>query len=172
MWWPELIGFIGFIFYRLFFCERSPATTSVEFLLNGREARRALLSEMAHLFMTLRAVNHRLTNLPAQQLPAIAASLAASIAECGELLSAPQSQKSGKADSDHAVQVHKLVTRISSLLQDRSFEGRWAAVVLVKALVEAGQWEILRGSEPFVRGLMGILSVSILIHEFSLRFNC
>lgn len=155
-----------------FFCERSPATTSVEFLLNGRAAGRALLSEMAHLFMTLRAVNHRLTNLPAQQLPAIAASLAASITECGELLSAPQSQKSGKADSDHAVQVHKLVTRISSLLQDRSFEGRWAAVVLVKALVEAGQWEILRGSEPFVRGLMGILSVSILIHGFSLRINC
>ncbi len=157
----------------LFFCrKRSQATTSLEFLLDGRAARRALLSEMAHLFMTLRAVNHRLTNLPVQQLPAIAASLAASITECGELLSTPQSQKAGKADSDHAVQVHKLVTRISSLLQDRSFEGRWAAVVLVKALVEAGQWEILRGSEPFVRGLMGILSVSILTHEFDLGFDC
>ncbi|KAL4870520.1 hypothetical protein BDV12DRAFT_55407 [Aspergillus spectabilis] len=113
---------------------------------------------MAHMSVNLRAVNHRLTNVPAQQLPAIAASLAASISECGELLSAPQAQKVGKTDSDHAVQVHKLVTRLSSLLQDRSFEGRWAAVVLVKALVEAGQWEILRGSEPFVRGLMGILS--------------
>ncbi|KAL4919432.1 rRNA processing/ribosome biogenesis-domain-containing protein [Aspergillus aurantiobrunneus] len=113
---------------------------------------------MAHIYMTLRAVNHRLTSLPVQNLPAIVASLAASITECGDLLSAPQSQKAGKADSDHAVQVHKLVTRLSSLLQDRSFEGRWAAVVLVKALVEAGQWEILRGSEPFVRGLMAILS--------------
>ncbi|KAL4788061.1 rRNA processing/ribosome biogenesis-domain-containing protein [Aspergillus varians] len=116
------------------------------------------MSGMAHMHMTLRAVNHRLTNLPVQKLPAIAASLAASISECGELLSTPQSQKSGRVDSDQAVQVHKLVTRISSLLQDRSFEGRWAAVVLVKALVEAGQWEILRGSEPFVRGLMAILS--------------
>ncbi|KAL4807789.1 rRNA processing/ribosome biogenesis-domain-containing protein [Aspergillus unguis] len=113
---------------------------------------------MAQLSMILRAVNHRLTSLPVQKLPAIAASLAASISECGELLSAPQSQKAGKTDSDHGVQVHKLVTRLSSLLQDRSFEGRWAAVVLVKAVVEAGQWEILRGSEPFVRGLMSILS--------------
>ncbi|KAL4883307.1 rRNA processing/ribosome biogenesis-domain-containing protein [Aspergillus karnatakaensis] len=113
---------------------------------------------MAHLSMTLRAVNHRLTSLPAQQLPAIAASLASSISECGDLLLTPQSQKAGKSDSDHAVQVHKLVTRLSSLLQDRSFEGRWTAVVLVKAVVEAGQWEILRGSESFVRGLMGILS--------------
>ncbi|KAJ0420860.1 rRNA processing/ribosome biogenesis-domain-containing protein [Aspergillus carlsbadensis] len=113
---------------------------------------------MAHLIMSLRAINHRLTSLPAQQLPAVAASLAASISECGELLSAPQSQKTGRTDSDHAVQVHKLVTRLSSLLQDRTFEGRWAAVVLIKALVEAGQWEILRGSEPFVRGLMGILN--------------
>ncbi|RDW78758.1 uncharacterized protein DSM5745_05610 [Aspergillus mulundensis] len=101
---------------------------------------------MAHISMTLRAVNHRLTNLPVQKLPSIAASLAASITECGELLSAPQSQRAGKSDSDHAVQVHKLVTRLSSLLQDRSFEGRWAAVVFVKALVEAGQWEILRGN--------------------------
>ncbi|KAL2865648.1 RIX1/PELP1 family protein [Aspergillus lucknowensis] len=115
---------------------------------------------MAYMLMSLRAVNHRLTNLPVRELPAIAASLAASIAECGELLSAPQSQKAGKTDSDHAVQVHKLVTRISSLLQDRTCEGRWAAVVLVKALVEAGQWEILRGSEPLVRGLMGILNKS------------
>ncbi|KAL2854672.1 rRNA processing/ribosome biogenesis-domain-containing protein [Aspergillus pseudodeflectus] len=113
---------------------------------------------MAHLIMSLRAVNHRLTSLPVQQLPAIAASLAASISECRELLSAPQSQRTGRTDSDHAVQVHKLVTRLSSLLQDRTFEGRWTAVVLIKALVEAGQWEILRGSEPFVRGLMGILN--------------
>ncbi|KAI9374921.1 rRNA processing/ribosome biogenesis-domain-containing protein [Aspergillus egyptiacus] len=115
---------------------------------------------MDHSLMSLRAVNHRLTSLPVQQLPPIAATLAASISECGELLSTPQSQKTGKTESDHAVQVHKLVTRLSSLLQDRTCEGRWAAVVLVKALVEAGQWEILRGSEPFVRGLMGILNKS------------
>ncbi|PTU24740.1 hypothetical protein P175DRAFT_0471169 [Aspergillus ochraceoroseus IBT 24754] len=115
---------------------------------------------MAHMLMSLRAVNHRLTNLPVEKLPQVAASLAASLTECGELLSAPQSQRTNKGDSETAVQIHKLVTRLTSLLQDRTCEGRWTAVVLVKALVEAGQWEMLRGSEPFVRGLMSILNKS------------
>ncbi|KAF7597365.1 hypothetical protein BBP40_006306 [Aspergillus hancockii] len=50
------------------------------------------------------------------------------------------------------------MTRLASLLQDRSPEGRWTAVVLVKAVMEAGQWEILRGCEPLVRGLIAILT--------------
>ncbi|GKZ18631.1 hypothetical protein AbraIFM66951_007651 [Aspergillus brasiliensis] len=115
---------------------------------------------MAYMSMSLHAVNHRLTNVPVKQLPHLASCLASSISNCGELLSTPQSQKSGKADSDNAVQVHKLITRLGSLLQDRTYEGRWTAVVLVKALVEAGQWEILRSSEPFVRGLISILGKS------------
>lgn len=107
----------------------------------------------------LRAVTHRLTTTPVDQLPSITAFLAASLSDCSELLSAPQAQKPGKGDSDHAVQIHKLKTRLASLLQDRTVEGRWTAVVLVKATVEAGQWEILRGYEPIVRGLVGILAV-------------
>ncbi|PYI09988.1 hypothetical protein BO78DRAFT_467468 [Aspergillus sclerotiicarbonarius CBS 121057] len=114
---------------------------------------------MAYMSMSLHAVNHRLTNVPVKHLPHFASSIAASISNCGELLSTPQSQKA-KADSDNAVQVHKLMTRLGSLLQDRTYEGRWTAVVLVKALVEAGQWEILRGCEPFVRGLISILAKS------------
>ena len=108
---------------------------------------------------TLRAITHRLTTTPVDQLPSIASFLATSLSDCAELLSAPQSQKPGKSDSDNAVQIHKLKTRLASLLQDRSVEGRWTAVVLVKATVEAGQWEILRGYEPIVRGLIGILAV-------------
>ncbi|GES66887.1 rRNA processing/ribosome biogenesi [Aspergillus terreus] len=113
---------------------------------------------MASMSMSLHAVNHRLTNIPVKQLPSLASSLAASLSNCGELLSSPQSQKAAKSDSDNAVQVHKLMTRLTSLLQDRTPEGRWTAVVLVKAVVEAGQWEVLRACEPFVRGLMGILT--------------
>ncbi|KAJ5702397.1 hypothetical protein N7488_009945 [Penicillium malachiteum] len=107
---------------------------------------------------TLRAVTHRLTTTPVEQLPAIASFLATSLTDCAELLSAPQAAKSGKSESDNAVQIHKLKTRLTSLLQDRSIEGRWTAVVLVKATVEAGQWEILRGYEPIVRSLIGILA--------------
>jgi pre-rRNA-processing protein RIX1 len=110
---------------------------------------------------TLRAITHRLTTTPVEQLPSIASFLATSLSDCAELLSAPQNQKSGKLDSDNAVQIHKLKTRLASLLQDRSVEGRWTAVVLVKAMVEAGQWEILRGYEPIVRSLISILSVCI-----------
>ncbi|KAH1499038.1 hypothetical protein KXV92_006544 [Aspergillus fumigatus] len=107
---------------------------------------------------TLRAVTHRLTTTPVDQLPQIASFLATSLTDCGELLSATQNQKSGKSESDNAVQIHKLKTRLASLLQDRSFEGRWTAVVLVKATVEAGQWEVLRGCEPLVRSLVAILA--------------
>ncbi|CAG7962234.1 unnamed protein product [Penicillium salamii] len=106
---------------------------------------------------TLRAITHRLTTTPVEQLPSKAALLATSLNDCAALLSAPQNQK-GKSDSDNAVQLHKLKTRLASLLQDRSVEGRWTAVVLVKAAVEAGQWEILRGYEPIVRSLIGILA--------------
>lgn len=108
---------------------------------------------------TLRAVTHRLTTTPVDQLPSIASFLATSLSDCAELLSAPQTQKPGKSDSENAVQVHKLKTRLASLLQDRSVEGRWTAVLLVKATVEAGQWEILRGYEPIVRSLIAILAV-------------
>ncbi|KAJ5908430.1 hypothetical protein N7495_001112 [Penicillium taxi] len=107
---------------------------------------------------TLRAVTHRLTTTPVEQLPSIASFLATSLSDCAELLSAPQNQKLAKTDSDHVVQIHKLKTRLASLLQDRSIEARWTAVVLVKAAVEAGQWEILRGYEPIVRNLITILA--------------
>lgn len=76
------------------------------------------------------------------------------------LLSTPQGQKVSRNDSETAIQLHKLKSRLVSLLQDRTLEGRWTAVVLVKAALEAGQWEILRGYEPIVRSLIGILAVS------------
>ncbi|KAE8150400.1 rRNA processing/ribosome biogenesis-domain-containing protein [Aspergillus avenaceus] len=114
---------------------------------------------MASMSMSLHAVNHRLTNIPVKQLPPIASCLATSLSNCGEILSAPQNQKS-KSESDTAIQVHKLMTRLASLIQDKSPEGRWTAVVLIKAVVEAGQWEILRGCEPLVRGLIAVLSKS------------
>lgn len=115
---------------------------------------------------TLRAIAHRLTTTPVEQLPSIASFLATSLTDCAELLSTPQTQKPGKNDSENTVQVHKVKTRLVSLLQDRTVEGRWTAVVLAKALVEAGQWEVLRGYEPIVRGLIGTLAV----RQLKIRF--
>ncbi|KAJ9257881.1 hypothetical protein DTO207G8_1658 [Paecilomyces variotii] len=106
---------------------------------------------------TLRAVTHRLTTTPVNQLPQIAAFLATALGDCADILSAPQSQNNARSESDASLQVHKLKTRLTGLLQDRSIEGRWTAVILVKATIEAGRWEILRGCEPWVRGLLSVL---------------
>lgn len=109
---------------------------------------------------SLRAVTHRLTTTPVKELPQIAPHLATSLGDCGQILSSPQSQKSAKGSSEASLLVHKLKIRISSLLQDQSVEGRWTGVILVKAAVEVGQWELLRSCEPWVRSLMSILNVS------------
>lgn len=75
---------------------------------------------------------------------------------------APLSLPSNPAKTD-ANLVHKLKTQISSLLAGKSPEGRFAAVVLIKGVVEVGGWEILKTSEPWVRGLLSILSVSNIL---------
>jgi len=56
------------------------------------------------------------------------------------------------------VAVHKFRTLITTLLQDRTVQGRWSAIVLVKATVEVGGWETLQKSLPWVRGLLGFLN--------------
>lgn len=108
-------------------------------------------------FNSLRAVTHRLNNTPVKELPHIAYFLASSIQNCGDALKTTSGQSSGKND-DLSLQVHKLKAKITSLLQDRSAEGRCTAVILIKATVEAGGREILASSEPWVRGLLTLLS--------------
>lgn len=107
-------------------------------------------------FNALRPITQRLTATPVKVLPHIAYFLASSIANCGQALQTASDQATGRSN-DNVVLVHKLKTRISSLLQDRSHEGRFTAVVLVKAIVEAGGREVLGSSEPWVRGLLAIL---------------
>jgi pre-rRNA-processing protein RIX1 len=108
---------------------------------------------------SLRAVTHRLNNTTVKELPHIASFLASSILNSADALKNTSGQSAGKND-DLALQIHKLKARISSLLQDRSAEGRFTAVILVKATVEAGGREILESCEPWVRGLLAILSKS------------
>lgn len=63
-----------------------------------------------------------------------------------------------KTSSEASVAVHKYKTLLSTLLQDRTIQGRWSAIVLIKATIEVGGWETLQKSLPWVRGLLGILS--------------
>lgn len=55
------------------------------------------------------------------------------------------------------VHVHKLKTQVNTLLTGKSNNGRFTAVVLIKAIVDVGGWECLRLSEPWVRGLLSVI---------------
>lgn len=102
----------------------------------------------------LRALAFRLSATPSKQLPGVAAQIAGSIWNCRDLLSTPSDAKQA---NDASTTVHRFKTQLSTLLQDRSIEGRWAAVVLVKATIEAGGPEVLAKCNPWVRNLLGIL---------------
>ncbi|KAL8691114.1 MAG: hypothetical protein Q9218_003588 [Villophora microphyllina] len=105
----------------------------------------------------LRSVTQRLSSTPAVQLPHIVPSLALTISTCGALLAEVDGQSNKKSQSDAAVVIHKLKTQISTLLQDKSRDARWSAVVLVKAIIEAGGWAVLKESEKWVRLLLALI---------------
>ncbi|KAF2024444.1 hypothetical protein EK21DRAFT_78687 [Setomelanomma holmii] len=112
-----------------------------------------ITSELA----TLRALTFRISSTPTAQLPHHVSAITASLANCRTLLSSPQTSIS-KSSSESSVAIHKYRTLLSTLLQDRTIQGRWSAIVLIKATVEAGGWETLQKCLPWVRGLLGILN--------------
>ena len=105
----------------------------------------------------LRAVTYRLSTTPTKKLPQILPFITHSLASCRNILSAAHTGK-GKDGNDSTTLSHKFRTQISSLLQDRTIEGRWAAVVLVKTVIEHGGQETLQACGPWVRGLLNIIS--------------
>lgn len=106
----------------------------------------------------LRVITQRLAFTPAWQLPNIVVHLARSLTTCRAILAASDLRHERNNGSDAAILVHKFKTQLSALLQDKSPEARWGAIVLIKATVETGSWEVQRGCGPWVRGLLGILS--------------
>lgn len=106
-----------------------------------------------HGILPLRLVVQRLSSTPSRQLPQIAPFLARTIGESGSLLSA----QGTKVSPDAAVLVHKLKTQISTLLQENIAQARWVALVLVKATLAAGGFEVLQGIGPWVRAIITIL---------------
>lgn len=107
----------------------------------------------------LRILCLRLTSTPPKDLPRLTPTLVQYVLQCQIPLSNP-SVNSGKADaSQSAVLVHKLKTQLTTLLNGKSAEGRFAAIALIKVVVEVGGWEILRDAGSWVRGLLSILGV-------------
>lgn len=106
---------------------------------------------------TLRALTYRLSATSTSQLPQQVPAITASLANCRTLLASNHSSTS-KSSSEASIAIHKYRTFLSTLLQDRTIQGRWVAIVLVKATIEIGGWETLQKSLPWVRGLLGILT--------------
>ncbi|GAB7323225.1 hypothetical protein MBLNU13_g05714t1 [Cladosporium sp. NU13] len=103
----------------------------------------------------LKQLTFRISSTPMHQLPRVAAQVSASLWQCKDLLSS--TAPSSKQNSDDGVTVHRFKTQLATLLQDRTIEGRWSAVVLIKATVEAGGLEVLSKTSPWVKTLLGFL---------------
>lgn len=110
----------------------------------------------------LQVLCRRLASTNAADLPSLCPSLVGLIQRCEKVLSLPVDQKPKDGASAHSVLVYKLKTQITTLLNNgRSQSGRFAAAILIKAVVEAGGYECLRTSEPWVRGLLTIVQVCL-----------
>lgn len=108
----------------------------------------------------LRVLCRKLSTIPPQQLPHSLPCLVNHVLHCKGPLSAPQEQKL-KGDSPEVAQlVHKLKASVTSLLKSRTKEARFTAVALVKAMVDVGGWEVLRGSFTWVQDLLSIVQAS------------
>ncbi|KAK5713141.1 hypothetical protein LTR15_011503 [Elasticomyces elasticus] len=115
----------------------------------------ASVNESASEQATLRAITYRLSTTSSKQLPQVAAQLSGHLWACKDLISSPA--VSAKQGNEATIAVSRFKTYLSTLLQDRTIEGRWAAVVLVKAAIEAGGAEVLSKSNAWVRSLLAIL---------------
>ena len=115
------------------------------------------MAPIATELATLRALSFRISSTTTAQLPQHVPAIAASLSNCRTLLSSTQTS-SAKNSSEASVAVHKFRTLLSTLLQDRTIQGRWSAIVLIKATIEVGGWETLQKALPWVRGLLGILT--------------
>lgn len=108
----------------------------------------------------LQVLCRRLASTEPDDLLRLCPTLLKQIQRCGGVLSQPSDQKPKEGSSESSVLVHKLRTQITTLLNNgRSLPGRFSAAILIKGIIDAGGWECLRTSEPWVRGLLSILQV-------------
>ena len=103
---------------------------------------------------TLRSITHRLNSTPVHDLPNISFYLSTAVRRCLDSVQSPRS----KDVNDRASWIHKLKTKIGSLLQDRSAAGRLAGAILAKSFIEAPRTVSSSVFESWSRTLLGNLS--------------
>jgi pre-rRNA-processing protein RIX1 len=119
----------------------------------------------------LRLLCFHLGATPTAELPLNLPNLQKYVLRCQIPLSRLSSSTNKADTSAGAVLVHKLKTQLSSLINGRSLEGRFVAAALIKSVIEVGGWEVLRGAEPWVRGLLSTLGVSSASNSLFLRIH-
>ena len=112
------------------------------------------------IFTPLRFVTQQLTFTPTQHVPHVVASLAAALSESQGSFLAAQLDHESHIASEGPVLVHKIKTQISALLLDRNAKARYAAVVLIKAIIEVGGWSVLQGANSWAKDIIGMLGKS------------
>ena len=105
---------------------------------------------------TLQAASQQISAVPKELLPAVVPNLLNNLAVCSNLLADIPSPKDAKG-SEEVVAMHRFTTQISSLLQDKSPERRWAGVVLVKAALQYGGQNLLQRNSSWIKSLLNIL---------------
>lgn len=126
--------------------------------LNHDNYLNAIMAAQASSSMILRVISQRLTVTPTWQLPHIVVHLASLLTTCKPVFATSDLKHQKNVGSDTAVLVHKFKTQLSALLQDKNPEARLVAIILIKATIETGGWEVQRVCGAWVRGLLGILS--------------
>lgn len=101
----------------------------------------------------LRAATLRLVTTPTEDLPRVAGFIASSLASCPHILNGETTKS-----SDTSVPLHKLRTRLSSLLQDRTSAGRLTAAIVIKSVAEVARPNESTIWESWARGLVGCLN--------------
>jgi hypothetical protein len=140
---PTLLFFLSFFFFFFVFFSFSPADMAAP--------------------PDMRVLCRRLTSTPVDELPRICPLLVSHVLRCGGPLSAPLDAKD--KSSETPMLVHKLRTHITTLLTGKNPAGRFAAVCLVKAVIDVGGWESLRASLPWIRGMIGVLQVRLMAYD-------
>ncbi|CAD6501752.1 BgTH12-02001 [Blumeria graminis f. sp. triticale] len=103
----------------------------------------------------LRVLCNQLSSTHAANLPSLIPTLSEYIARCQDPLSCFTSKSHTKNTS---VLVHKLKTQITALLQGKDPGEKLTAIVLIKAVVEVGGTEVLSSCEPWVKGLLALIT--------------
>lgn len=117
----------------------------------------AVMTQLPPEVATLRSISSRIASAKPTDLPHIVASQVYTLQDCGPVLSRSWSSQAGSGANEVAVVIHRLHTQIAALLQGRHVEERWAAAILIKALVGTGGFETLSRGKHWVSGLLNAL---------------